>query len=176
MIERCKSAQLELLAATTIEARVTPTRNPTTIEATTSLRLHVPCRIPRDTNSDAGPGVRGSTELPIGNDVAKTVGVTDPTEHHVNGPVARLVGAWCERRALAPLATLLPSYVSNNGLTDGLGRAAQRALHPARFAWPTIRRTRRDRAAGRARRADGVPHRAADRHATQLDRRPARTR
>ena len=66
MIERCKSAQLELLAATTIEARVTPTRNPTTIEATTSLRLHVPCRIPRDTNSDAGPGVRGSTELPIG--------------------------------------------------------------------------------------------------------------
>ena len=39
----------------------------------------------------------------------------------MNGPVARLVGAWCERRALAPLATLLPSYVSNNGLTDGWG-------------------------------------------------------
>lgn len=39
----------------------------------------------------------------------------------MNAPLARLVGAWCDRRALGPLATLLPSYVSNNGLTDGWG-------------------------------------------------------
>ena len=40
-------------------------------------------------------------------------------EHAVNGPLARIVDAWCERRALGPLAVLLPAYTSNNGLTDG---------------------------------------------------------
>lgn len=40
-------------------------------------------------------------------------------EHPVNGPVSRLVDAWCERRDLGALAVLLPAYTSNNGLTDG---------------------------------------------------------
>lgn len=40
-------------------------------------------------------------------------------EHPVNGPLARLVDAWCARRALGPLAVVLPAYTSNNGLTDG---------------------------------------------------------
>lgn len=41
------------------------------------------------------------------------------SEHPVNGPLARLIDRWCERRALGPLAILLPAYTSNNGLTDG---------------------------------------------------------
>ena len=45
--------------------------------------------------------------------------MSDAAEHPVNAPIARLVDAWCERRELGALATLLPSYVSNNGLTDG---------------------------------------------------------
>ncbi len=30
-----------------------------------------------------------------------------------------LVEGWCERRALRPLATLLPAYLGFNGLSDG---------------------------------------------------------
>ena len=45
--------------------------------------------------------------------------VTTAGEHPVNGPLSRLIDAWCERRALSPLAVLLPAYTSNNGLTDG---------------------------------------------------------
>lgn len=30
-----------------------------------------------------------------------------------------LVDGWCERRALRPLATLLPAYLAFNGLSDG---------------------------------------------------------
>jgi hypothetical protein len=45
--------------------------------------------------------------------------VTDAEEHPVNGPLERLIDAWCERRDLRPLAILLPAYTSNNGLTDG---------------------------------------------------------
>ena len=37
----------------------------------------------------------------------------------VYGPLAELVDAWCERKDLGPLSTLLPAYTSNNGLTDG---------------------------------------------------------
>jgi hypothetical protein len=30
-----------------------------------------------------------------------------------------LVDAWCDRRALRPLAYVLPAWTNNNGLTDG---------------------------------------------------------
>ena len=30
-----------------------------------------------------------------------------------------LIDGWCERRALRPLAVLLPAYLGFNGLTDG---------------------------------------------------------
>jgi hypothetical protein len=33
--------------------------------------------------------------------------------------LVELIDGWCERRALAPLALLLPAYTSYNGLTDG---------------------------------------------------------
>jgi hypothetical protein len=42
-------------------------------------------------------------------------------EHPVNGPLGRLVDAWCERRDLHPLARVLPAYMWNFGLTDGWG-------------------------------------------------------
>jgi hypothetical protein len=45
--------------------------------------------------------------------------VTVHDEHPVKAPLARLIDGWCERRALGPLAVLLPAYTSNNGLTDG---------------------------------------------------------
>ena len=32
-----------------------------------------------------------------------------------------LIGGWCDRRALAPLARLLPAYLAFNGLTDSWG-------------------------------------------------------
>ena len=32
-----------------------------------------------------------------------------------------LIDGWCDRRALAPLARLLPAYLAFNGLTDGWG-------------------------------------------------------
>jgi hypothetical protein len=37
----------------------------------------------------------------------------------INGPLERLIAAWCDRRDLRPLATVLPAFTSNNGLTDG---------------------------------------------------------
>jgi hypothetical protein len=40
-------------------------------------------------------------------------------EHPVNGPLSRLVDAWCERRDLHSLARVLPAYIWNFGLTDG---------------------------------------------------------
>jgi hypothetical protein len=46
------------------------------------------------------------------------VGVTAEPEHPVNGPLERLIGAWCDRRDLRPLAIMLPAYTSNGGLTD----------------------------------------------------------
>jgi hypothetical protein len=49
----------------------------------------------------------------------QTSEVVANAEHPVNAPLARLIDAWCERRALGPLAVLLPAYTSNNGLTDG---------------------------------------------------------
>ncbi len=33
----------------------------------------------------------------------------------------RLIDSWCDRRALTPLARLLPAYVAFNGTTDGWG-------------------------------------------------------
>ena len=52
-------------------------------------------------------------------------------EHPVNGPLARLIDAWCERRELGALAVLLPAYTSNNGLTDGWAGVMD-ALHTLR--------------------------------------------
>ncbi|MFN8019905.1 MAG: hypothetical protein U0Q03_00120 [Acidimicrobiales bacterium] len=43
----------------------------------------------------------------------------EPDEHPVNGPLTRLIDAWCDRRDLRHLALLLPAFTSNNGLTDG---------------------------------------------------------
>jgi hypothetical protein len=47
------------------------------------------------------------------------VRVDEPDEHPVNGPLTRLIEAWCDRRDLCHLALLLPAFTSNNGLTDG---------------------------------------------------------
>ena len=52
-------------------------------------------------------------------------------EHPVNGPLARLIDGWCERRELGALAVLLPAYTSNNGLTDGWA-GVKAALHTLR--------------------------------------------
>ncbi len=40
-------------------------------------------------------------------------------EIDVLSEVSRLVDAWCDRRELKLLATFLPAWVGNNGLTDG---------------------------------------------------------
>ena len=32
-----------------------------------------------------------------------------------------LINAWCDRRALLPLAQVLPAYTAFNGMTDGWG-------------------------------------------------------
>jgi hypothetical protein len=45
--------------------------------------------------------------------------MTEQDDHPVNGPLQRLIDAWCERRDLRHLALLLPAYTSNSGLTDG---------------------------------------------------------
>jgi hypothetical protein len=36
-----------------------------------------------------------------------------------NSAIRELVDRWCERRELWALATLLPAWLGNNGLTDG---------------------------------------------------------
>jgi hypothetical protein len=40
-------------------------------------------------------------------------------ENDVNAEIRRLVEVWCDRRELAALASLLPAWLANNGLTDG---------------------------------------------------------
>jgi hypothetical protein len=35
--------------------------------------------------------------------------------------VSNLIDAWCDRRALLPLARLLPAWLANNRMTDGWG-------------------------------------------------------
>jgi hypothetical protein len=57
--------------------------------------------------------------------------VTDQSEHPVNGPLERLIEAWCDRRDLRPLALLLPTYTSNAGLTDDWARLME-ALYDLR--------------------------------------------
>jgi hypothetical protein len=59
--------------------------------------------------------------MPLSGRAEHDARVEDAEKHPVNDPLARLVDAWCERRALRPLSVLLPSYLSNNGLTDGWG-------------------------------------------------------
>ena len=49
----------------------------------------------------------------------------------MNGPLERLIDAWCERRDIRPLALLLPAYTSNAGLTDDWARVME-ALHDLR--------------------------------------------
>jgi hypothetical protein len=46
----------------------------------------------------------------------------------VNEQIAALVDGWCERRELGALASMLPSWLSNNGLTDGWSNLAD-TLH-----------------------------------------------
>ena len=36
-----------------------------------------------------------------------------------NEIIAELIELWCDRRELRPLAIILPTYIGNNGLTDG---------------------------------------------------------
>lgn len=57
--------------------------------------------------------------------------VTSPSEHPVNGPLERLIDAWCERRDLRSLALLLPAHTSNAGLTDDWARVVE-ALYDLR--------------------------------------------
>jgi hypothetical protein len=40
-------------------------------------------------------------------------------DHPINAAIESLIDEWCERRDLRPLATVLPAYTGNNGLTDG---------------------------------------------------------
>ncbi len=47
---------------------------------------------------------------------------------HVNDEIESLGEAWCARRELKALAGLLPSWLANNGLTDGWVALAE-ALH-----------------------------------------------
>ena len=57
--------------------------------------------------------------------------MSEAAEHPVNGPLERLIGAWCDRRDLRPLALLLPAYTSNAGLTDDWARLME-ALYDLR--------------------------------------------
>ena len=52
----------------------------------------------------------------------------------INGPLERLIDAWCDRRDLRPLALVLPAFTSNNGLTDDWANLmeALRSLRAAR--------------------------------------------
>lgn len=40
-------------------------------------------------------------------------------ENDVNPEIRQLVERWCDRRELGALASLLPAWLANNGLTDG---------------------------------------------------------
>ena len=40
-------------------------------------------------------------------------------ENDVNAEIRQLVDRWCDRRELRALASLLPAWLANNGLTDG---------------------------------------------------------
>jgi hypothetical protein len=54
----------------------------------------------------------------------------------INDRIRELVDGWCARRELGPLATVLPEWLSNNGLTDGwaeLGKALRSASFDERL-------------------------------------------
>jgi len=57
--------------------------------------------------------------------------MTAEQERPVNGPLARLIDGWCERRELRPLTLLLPAYTANAGLTDDWARLME-ALYDLR--------------------------------------------
>jgi hypothetical protein len=46
-----------------------------------------------------------------------------------NPEIRELVDRWCERRELAALASLLPAWLANNGLTDGWGELREAVRH-----------------------------------------------
>ena len=54
----------------------------------------------------------------------------------VNDKLAKIVGTWCDRRDLGPLAVLLPAWLNNNGLTDGWATLAD-ALQTL-STWPKL--------------------------------------
>jgi hypothetical protein len=64
--------------------------------------------------------------------------MTDAAEHPVNGPLLRMIEAWCDRRDLRHLAILLPAYTSNAGLTDDWARVMEALydLRASRVALP----------------------------------------
>jgi hypothetical protein len=43
----------------------------------------------------------------------------DAVMDDVNRSLRGLIDKWCDRRELGALATLLPAFTANNGLTDG---------------------------------------------------------
>jgi hypothetical protein len=49
----------------------------------------------------------------------------------VNRSLGELIEKWCDRRELRALATILPAFTANNGLTDGWA-AVMGALHDLR--------------------------------------------
>jgi hypothetical protein len=51
------------------------------------------------------------------------------TLKQINEQIERLVHAWCDRRELIGLAALLPSWIQNNGLTDGWQELAAELRH-----------------------------------------------
>jgi hypothetical protein len=57
--------------------------------------------------------------------------VPTTSDHPVNSPLSALIGAWCDRRDLRPLALLLPAYTSNFGQTDDWARVME-ALYDLR--------------------------------------------
>lgn len=55
----------------------------------------------------------------------------------MNGPLLRMIEAWCDRRDLRHLAILLPAYTSNAGLTDDWARIME-ALYDLRASRVTL--------------------------------------
>ena len=43
----------------------------------------------------------------------------DAEMDEVNRSLGELIDKWCDRRELLALATILPAFTANNGLTDG---------------------------------------------------------
>ncbi len=71
-----------------------------------------------------------------------------------------LIDAWCDRRCLRPLATILPAYTSFNGMNDGWGELlnALKSLAVSQDALlPAEREIVSDTVSGRLTRRVGIP-------------------